>query len=641
MPHDSSPCRPAKRRGTRGTRNTRPARQLALEQLEDRCLLSGDMVLAWNAIAIEAAKSDHAIGAPGAQFGPTRTSRAMAIVQGAVYDAVNSIQPLYTPYLVQVEAPRDASIDAAVAEAAHDTLVSLYPYLQSYFDTQLASSLQGIPLNRAAEGVAVGAVVAQCILAARADDGSQIDAPGHQPPYTYGQLPGQWRADPLHPDATPLTPDWGGVTPFVMQSRAQFEAPPPPAITSQAYANAYEEVKAVGAMNSPVRTDTQTDVGLFWGYDAQPGLCAPIRFYNQIGEVIAQQEGNTEVENARFFALINFAMADAAITCWGDKYAYDLWRPVTAIRENDPNSPSSPTGLGSGNPFLVGQGDPTWQPFGAPADNGNGTNFTPPFPSYTSGHATFGGALFKMIGDFYGTDNIRFTVVSDEFNTITVDQNGKPRPLMPRTYDSLSQAAGENAQSRIYLGIHYHFDAVEGIRCGDAIADYVFTHSLLPEDGRHLRPIASMDPEAQIQLAIRLEDVAGNGGLPGRHLTTGLADRVFGDFDDGSDRHGRSDGADGHGRHDRVEPVAVFKAEAVNGSVVLATTDGEPFDQGLSTHPAGTTIPTTATGTRDAATLARDLILYLNKGVWGGANRGGHTLVVDLDARGGDLFVVL
>ena len=599
--------------------HAKPRRTLVLEPLEDRCLLSTDMVLHWNAVAIEATKRDHALGAPGLQFGPTRASRALAIVQGAVYDAVNSIDPEFTPYLVQIHGPQGASIDAAVAQAAHDTLVSLYPYLQPYFDTELASSLQGIPLTPAVEGVAVGSIVAQCILAARANDGSQIDAAGQPVNYVYGQLPGQWRADPLHPDATPLTPDWGSVTPFVITSVKDFSAPPPPAITSLAYAQAYEEVKAIGVKDSTVRTDVQTDVGLFWGYDAQPGLCAPVRFYNQISEVIAQQEGNSEVENARFFALINFALADAAIVCWGNKYSYDLWRPITGIRENDPNSPSSPTGLGSGNPFLVGQGDPNWQPFGAPAHDG-GTNFTPPFPSYTSGHATFGGALFKMIGDFYGTDDIRFTIVSDEFNTITTG-------MMPRTYDSLSQAAGENAQSRIYLGIHWHFDAVEGIRCGDNIADYIFTNSLLPDDGHRSQAIASMDPEAQIQLAIKLENVAGNGGIPGHNPRAP-------DHDQNSDHDsGNGDNLLGH-------PAEVFRAVTDHGAVALATTDGKPFNQNLSTHPASKTIPTTATSTHDAATLARDLILYLDKGVWGGANRGGHVLVIDLKSGSGDVFKV-
>src|SRR5262249_49058969 len=201
----------------------------------------------------------------------------------------------------------------------------------------------------------------------------------------YGQLPGEWRADPLHPNATPLTPDWGLVAPFAIKSATQFGAPLPPSITSKEYADAYEEVKALGGdgVHTPtIRTQDQTDIGIFWGYDAQPGLCAPVRFYNQIAEVISKQEGLTEIQNARFFALINVAMADAAITVWNDKYRYNFWRPVTAIRENDLGT--GPSLLGSGNPFLVGQGDPTWQPLGAPADNHNGTNFTPPFPSYTS-----------------------------------------------------------------------------------------------------------------------------------------------------------------------------------------------------------------------------------------------------------------
>jgi hypothetical protein len=452
-----------------------------LEPLEDRVLLSGDMVLTWNAIAIEAAKVDHGLDAPGLQFGPTRASRALAIVQAAVYDAVNSIDPLYAPYLIQVHAPKGASMDAAVAQAAHDTLAALYPYQKATFDTARDSSLQGIPFQAAVDGVWVGKIVATNILTVRSNDGSDKDAAGQPVNYTYGQMPGQWRADPLHPNATPLSPDWGSVTPFCVQSATQFGVPPPPSITSKEYADAYMEVKAIGGdgVHTPtIRTDEQTIIGLFWGYDVSPGLCAPVRFYNQIAEVIAKQQNNTEVENARFFALTNMAMADAAITCWNDKYRYNYWRPVTAIRENDPGT--GPSGKGSQNPYLVGQGDKSWQPLGAPADNGSGTNFTPPFPSYTSGHATIGASLFKTMADFYGTDKIHFTIVSDEFNTITVDQFGNPRPLIPRSYDSFSQAAEENGMSRIYLGIHWVFDKVQGIQCGDHVADYVFTNFLRP-----------------------------------------------------------------------------------------------------------------------------------------------------------------
>jgi hypothetical protein len=469
------------RKAPKRSRQKQPCR-LYLELLEDRCLLSGDVVLEWNALAIEAARIDHGLNAPRLQFGPTRVSRALAIVHAAIFDAVNAIDQSYTPYRVtDVHASPGASIEAAAAQAGHDTLVALYPYLTPMFDQALAADLRGISPARARQGIDVGSAVAQEILAARAKDGSQIDAAGQPVHYTYGQLPGQWRADPFHASAAPLTPDWGGVTPFGVLSATQFRAPPPPAITSKEYADAYEEVKAIGGdgIHTPtIRTPEQTLIGLFWGYDVSPGLCAPVRFYNQIAEVIARQQGNTEVQNARFFALINIALADGGITCWNDKYRYSYWRPVTAIRENDPGT--GPSGLGSGNPFLLGQGDPTWQPLGAPADNGSGTNFTPPFPSYTSGHATFGAALFRMMADFYGKDNIHFTIVSDEFNTITVDQFGNPRPLIPRSYDSFSQAAEENGQSRIYLGIHWRFDKVEGIRCGDGIADYIFANLLRP-----------------------------------------------------------------------------------------------------------------------------------------------------------------
>jgi hypothetical protein len=457
-----------------------------MEALEDRRLLSAsnDVVMEWNQIGCEAARIDHGIGAPGLQFGPTRTARAMAIESAAVFDAVNAIDGSYAPYFVKdVKASKGASIDAAAAQAAHDTLAWLYPYLTSMFDQALATDLQKIAPARAKQGAAVGAAVASEIIAARTNDGSQIDAVGQPVNWTYGQQPGQWRPDPQHPNAAPLTPDWGQVKPFGVQSASQFSAPPPPPITSKAYADAYMEVKNYGGdgIHTPtLRTAEQTNIGIFWGYDGTPGLCAPVRLYNQIAETLAVQEHLNEVDQARFFALENLAMADAGITCWNDKFRtnYDLWRPVTAIRENDPGT--GPTGLGSGNPYLVGQGDPNWQPLGAPADNGSGTNFTPPFPSYTSGHATFGGALFQMMRDFFGTDKVHFTVKSDEFNTITVDQNGNPRPFMTRTFNRFSDAAEENGQSRIYLGVHFSFDKTNGIASGDHIADYIFKHSLRP-----------------------------------------------------------------------------------------------------------------------------------------------------------------
>jgi hypothetical protein len=179
---------------------------------------------------------------------------------------------------------------------------------------------------------------------------------------------------------------------------------------------------------------------------------------------------------ARLLALVNTAMADAGIAIWESKYYYQLWRPVTGIRESDAGT--GPTGLGDANPDTVC--DPTFSPLGAPASNLTGPNFTPPFPAYPSGHAGFGGALFETLRTFFGTDDIAFTFVSDEFNGTTKDSDGSIRPLIPRSFTSLSQAEEENGQSRIYLGIHWRFDKTEGIAQGRQVADYVFTHAFGP-----------------------------------------------------------------------------------------------------------------------------------------------------------------
>jgi hypothetical protein len=226
---------------------------------------------------------------------------------------------------------------------------------------------------------------------------------------------------------------------------------------------AFDEVKALGGdgiVTPTSRTDEQTFAGTFWAYDGTPSLCAPPRLYNQITVRIAEQQRTGPLELARLLALINVAMADAGIAIWESKYHYRLWRPVTGIREDDGNAATEP--------------DPTFSPLGAPASNLSGPNFTPPFPAYPSGHAGFGGALFQMLRNVYGTDRIPFTFVSDEFNGETLDNQGHLRPLMPRRFASLSEAEEENGQSRIYLGIHWAYDKTQGIAQGRRIADYVF-----------------------------------------------------------------------------------------------------------------------------------------------------------------------
>lgn len=183
---------------------------------------------------------------------------------------------------------------------------------------------------------------------------------------------------------------------------------------------------------------------------------------------------------ARLLALVNTAMADTGMAVWESKYFYNFWRPVTGIRESDPGT--GPTMLGDGNPNTAG--DPTFVPMGAPASNLTGVNFTPPFPSYPSGHGGFGGAIFQTMRRFFGTDNIPFTFVSDEFNGVTKDNAGNTRPLMPRSFTTLSQAEEENGQSRIYLGIHWQFDKTAAITQGRNVANYVFDHAFLPA-GKH------------------------------------------------------------------------------------------------------------------------------------------------------------
>jgi hypothetical protein len=261
--------------------------------------------------------------------------------------------------------------------------------------------------------------------------------------------------------------------------------PPPPRLESREYAVAFEEVKALGGdgvVTPTVRTAEQTQIGIYWGYDGTPSLCAPPRLYNQIAMTIAHKMGTDTdaLELARLLALVNVAMADAGIAVWESKYYYQYWRPVTGIREADEQT--GPTGLGDANHATAG--DKRYSPLGAPASNLMGPNFTPPFPAYPSGHAGFGGALFEMLRNFYRTDRIPFTFVSDEFNGVTRDNNGIVRPLVQRSFSSLSQAEEENGQSRIYLGIHWSFDKTEGIAQGRRVADYVFKNMLRPHHRR-------------------------------------------------------------------------------------------------------------------------------------------------------------
>jgi membrane-associated phospholipid phosphatase len=422
----------------------RQQRVLRVEQLEDRCLPSANVVLEWNQLALQAVGQ--------ARVSPVVASRALAITQAAVYDSVNAIDGSYEPYFAHVDASRGASLDAAAAQAAHDALAALFPSQVSVFDAALAADLVGIPPGRARQGSEVGSEVAQQILTWRSTDGSDATVP-----YTPGTDPGDWQPTP--PANLPaLAPQWPDVTPFAMTSGAQFRPAPPPALDSAAYAAAFNEVKDLGRVDSLTRTDEQTQIARFWNDGL--GTAFAMGYWNRIGEQVATDQGLSLVQDARVFALLNIAEADAHIACWDAKYTYNLWRPVTAIRAADTD----------GNPGT--QPDATWTPL----------LVTPNFPSYTSAHSTLSGAAAGVLTALFGAD-YHFTVGSEGLPGVT------------RSFTSFDAAAAEAGRSRVYGGIHYAFDSATGLSVGANLADYVMGHFLKPRDhGDHESQAAAAAP---------------------------------------------------------------------------------------------------------------------------------------------------
>lgn len=430
----------------------------------------------WNGTAVDCSGLDHAPSDAehvfGEQLGPCRSARAMAIVHVAMFEALNAVLGGYESYVGLPAVDESTSTRAAVAQASRDTLVALFPSQTTRLDGKLAAELAAIPAGEPkTRGIALGAAAADAILDLRANDGSDHPEPVVGVDYFPTGLPGAWSPDPISGGTVALGAHWAQVAPFAMVSADQFRIVPPPALASAEYALAFDEEVVLGGdgVNTPtLRSEEQTFMGIFWAYDGTPSLCAPPRLYNQIANQIAAQEGTTGIELARLLALANLAMADAGIAAWESKYFYEFWRPVTAIRSASTD----------GNPATFE--DPDYHPLGAPASNLVGPNFTPPFPAYPSGHATFGGALFQVLRRFYGTDDVAFTFVSDEFNGETLDSEGNPRPYLPRTFESFSAAEEENGQSRIYLGIHWNFDKVEGIAQGNEVADWVYDRVYVP-----------------------------------------------------------------------------------------------------------------------------------------------------------------
>lgn len=430
----------------------------------------------WNGVAQSAIAVDHTppfragTQVAAEQLGPTRTSRVLAIVHIAIYDALNAILKRYPGYSGPLEAFSDSSLDAAIAQSAHDTLVALYPRQASRLDSLLKADLGRLPATRAKlNGIDIGRRSAAAILALRANDGAYYEEAIVGEDYFPEYGPGQWQPDPVSRIRIALGAYWRRLTPFVLQSPTQFRSPPPPALGSEAYARAFAEVKQLGGdgIKTPTsRTPDQTVAGIYWAYDGTAWIGTPPRLYNQIAVQLALSRSRDALELARTLALVNVAIADTTISVWDTKYYYDFWRPVTAIREADDDY----------NPAT--RADPHWTPLGAPASNLVGPNFTPPFPAYTSSHAGLGGAMFQILRRLYG-DGIVFTFVSDEYNGITRDNRGRVRPRLPRSFSSLSQAEEENGQSRIYLGIHWQFDKTRGREQAHRVANYIYERGLV------------------------------------------------------------------------------------------------------------------------------------------------------------------
>lgn len=399
------------------------------ESLEVRQLMAGDMVLQWNEQLLDAIRV--------ARPAPPVAARAMAIVHTAVFDAVNSIGNCFVSYAATIPVHPKASQEAAVAAAAERTLSSLFPSLQQTFSAALVSSLAAVPDGiREDQGVEVGRMAADRILALRSNDGSTATV-NYQP----GNLPGDWRPTPSG-FAAAVLPQWADLTPFAMASSDQFLAPPPPALTSEQYATDYNMVKSLGSINSTVRTAAQSQVAQIWA--GGPGTATPPGQWNMIAQDLAVSQGNDLYENARMFALLNIALADAAISCWNTKYEYDLWRPITAIRE----------GATDGN--AATEADAQWTPL---------LN-TPAFPAYSSGHSTFSGAGSTVLAGFFGTDNLAFTLDSEVAG------------VQDRSYTSLRAAADEAGFSRIFGGIHFNFDNFSGKTAGRQIGQLVLESQL-------------------------------------------------------------------------------------------------------------------------------------------------------------------
>jgi hypothetical protein len=412
-------------------------------------LAHADSVTQWNLNATQAL-----IGT--AAQAPTVSAIHLAMVQGAVYDAVNAIEQRHRPYLLRTRFHPKASKDAAVATAAYRvlsdvvaTVPATIPFpnrtsLLATLATDYATSLAAIPDNRwRPRGIAAGNAAADAMIAARQGDGRFGSSP-----WVPSSDPGHWRPL-LNPDGTQMLDPtaWvGGVRPFLIESSSQFRTDGPNRLSSAAWAKDFNEVKALGSVNSTARTPEQTHIALFWQSAGGPAL-----LWNAVARTLADDPNRAvdAADSARLFGMLNLSAADAGINCWNDKYHFDFWRPWQAIHEADQAL----------NPATVPDG--SWTAL-----------LTAPYPEHPSGHLCLDGAHLRVLRMFFRTDKIRFGVTSSRF------------PGELRSFDRFSEPLKEITEARIWAGLHFRAADVQAQDLGRKVARYMAKHYFQPLEDR-------------------------------------------------------------------------------------------------------------------------------------------------------------
>jgi len=398
---------------------------------------ASDVVLEWNVTALETTAS--------APFDPPLESRNVAIVHAAMFDAVNSITREFQSYAVDLPPKAEAAPEAAAAAAAHLALVRLYPAQQARLDAAYAASLASVPEGPARSGgILAGETVASRILALRAADGADAAIAF---PYTPGTRPGDWTPTP--PAFGPaLDPGWGSVKTFLLESGSQFRPGPPPTLESRKYARDFEEIREAGSATSTTRTREETDLARFW-------VSTAAQVWNPAARLVAIAQRRTLSQNARAFALLNLAGADAFIASWDAKFAYNQWRPVTAIRAAGAD----------GNAGTAA--DPSWTPL----------LVTPPFPDYIAGHTTYAGAAAEVLSRVFGRNpGVVMTLTS------------ATAPGVVETYATFEEIADGVVDARVWGGIHWRTSSLIGKHVGERIGRHAVDHFLKPNRGDSREP---------------------------------------------------------------------------------------------------------------------------------------------------------